>query len=148
MSKRKDAKIALLHSRQQELKTLVQDGRMEEAMDSAQKWGLDVDAVLEAVGQEPGPVSSPHFHPPSEVFETPEPPKCVEPEPAKVFWPLVADVSIASHPLNKRLYVIRLDDGRRANLWRMGATYPVGVGVRVNLVEIVGDQAYYEPATS
>jgi|APGre2960657373_1045057.scaffolds.fasta_scaffold00826_11 hypothetical protein len=148
MSKRKDAKIALLHSRQQELKTLVQDGRMEEAMDSAQKWGLDVDAVLEAVGQEPGPVSSPHFHPPSEVFETPEPPKCAEPEPAKELWPLVADVSIASHPLNKRLYVVRLDDGRRANLWRMGATFPVGAGVRVKLVEMVGDQPYYELTTS
>ena len=144
MSKRKDAKIALLHSRQQELKTLVQDGRMEEAMDSAQKWGLDVDAVLEAVGQEPGPAATPHLTPPSEVFETPEPPKSSPSE----LWPSVADVSIASHPLNKRLYVIRLDDGRRANLWRMGATYPVGVGVRVKLVEMVGDQAYYEPATS
>jgi len=144
MSKRKDAKIALLHSRQQELKTLVQDGRMEEAMDSAQKWGLDVDAVLEAVGQEPGPTAPPHFHPPSEVFETPEPPKSSPSE----LWPSVADVSIASHPLNKRLYVVRLDDGRRASLWRMGATYPVGAGVRVKLVEMVGDQAYYEPATS
>jgi hypothetical protein len=148
MSKRKDAKIALLHSRQQELKTLVQDGRMEEAMDSAQKWGLDVDAVLDAVGQEPGPTAPPHFTPPLAPDPEPETPKCVEPEPAKGLWPSVADVSIASHPLNKRLYVIRLDDGRRASLWRMGATYPVGAGVRVKLVEMVGDQAYYEPATS
>ena len=52
---------------------------------------------------------------------------------------------VASHPLNKRLYVIKLDDGRRASLWRMGASFPVGAGVRVKLVEQVGDQAYYEP---
>jgi hypothetical protein len=149
MSKRKDAKIALLHSRQLELKTLVQEGRMEEAMDSAQKWGLDVDAVLDAVGQEPGPTAPPHFTPPLAPDPEPETPKSSEviTSPNEL-WPSVADVAIASHPLNKRLYVIRLDDGRRANLWRMGATYPVGAGVRVKLVEMVGDQAYYEPATS
>ena len=58
------------------------------------------------------------------------------------------DVVIASHPLNKRLYVIRLNDGRRANLWRMGGAFPVGAGLRVKLVELVGDQAYYEPIHS
>jgi hypothetical protein len=149
MSKRKDAKIALLHSRQQELKTLVQDGRMEEAMDSAQKWGLDVDAVLDAVGQEPGPTAPPHFTPPLAPDPEPGTPKSSEvlTSPNEL-WPSVADVAIASHPLNKRLYVVRLDDGRRASLWRMGATYPVGAGVRVKLVEMVGDQAYYEPAIS
>jgi hypothetical protein len=149
MSKRKDAKIALLHSRQLELKTLVQDGRMEEAMDSAQKWGLDVDAVLDAVNQEPGPAAPPHFTPPLAANPEPETPKSSEAITSpNELWPSVTDVAIASHPLNKRLYVIRLDDGRRANLWRMGATYPVGAGVRVKLVEMVGDQAYYEPATS
>lgn len=163
MSKRKDAKIALLHSRQLELKTLVQEGRMEEAMDSAQKWGLDVDAVLDAVNQEPGPgaklpftplsaansESPTHFHlplAPDPKLETPKSSEALT-SPNEL-WPSVTDVAIASHPLNKRLYVIRLDDGRRANLWRMGATYPVGAGVRVKLVEMVGDQAYYEPATS
>ena len=146
MSRRKDAKAALLQSRQYELNTLVQAGRMDEAMESAQKWGLDVDAVLDAVGQEPGTSPTPptpstavaEIAPPADPVSTPEPP----------LWPETADVVIASHPLNKRLYVIRLNDGRRANLWRMGGAFPVGAGVRVKLVELVGDQAYYEPIHS
>ena len=146
MSRRKDAKAALLQSRQHELNTLVQAGRMDEAMDSAQKWGLDVDAVLDAVGQEPGHPPTPptpstavaEIAPPTDPVSTPEPP----------LWPETADVVIASHPLNKRLYVIRLNDGRRANLWRMGGVFPVGAGLRVKLVEMVGDQAYYEPIHS
>lgn len=146
MSRRKDAKAALLQSRQHELNTLVQAGRMDEAMESAQKWGLDVDAVLDAVGQEPGTSPTPptpstavaEIAPPADPVSTPEPP----------LWPETADVVIASHPLNKRLYVIRLNDGRRANLWRMGGAFPVGAGLRVKLVEMVGDQAYYEPIHS
>lgn len=143
MSRRKDAKAALLQSRQYELNTLVQAGRMDEAMESAQKWGLDVDAVLDAVGQEPGTPPTPstavaEIAPPADPAPLPEPP----------LWPETADVVIASHPLNKRLYVIRLNDGRRANLWRMGGAFPVGAGLRVKLVEMVGDQAYYEPIHS
>lgn len=146
MSRRKDAKAALLQSRQHELNTLVQAGRMDEAMESAQKWGLDVDAVLDAVGQEPGTPPTP----PTSVLETANsvevPPPAPAPSPS--LWPETADVVIASHPLNKRLYVIRLNDGRRANLWRMGGVFPVGAGLRVKLVELVGDQAYYEPIHS
>lgn len=146
MSRRKDAKAALLQSRQHELNTLVQAGRMDEAMESAQKWGLDVDAVLDAVGQEPGHPPTP----PTFVLETANsvevPPPAPAPSPS--LWPETADVVIASHPLNKRLYVIRLNDGRRANLWRMGGAFPVGAGLRVKLVELVGDQAYYEPIHS
>lgn len=149
MSKRKDAKAALLQSRQYELNTLVQAGRMDEAMESAQKWGLDVDAVLEAVGQEPGTPPTPPT-PSIAVAEittsTPPTDPALLPEPP--LWPETADVVIASHPLNKRLYVIRLNDGRRANLWRMGGAFPVGAGLRVKLVEMVGDQAYYEPIHS
>lgn len=148
MSRRKDAKAALLQSRQYELNTLVQAGRMDEAMESAQKWGLDVDAVLDAVGQEPGTASTPPA--PSTAVAEIAPPSDPDLVPAEKppLWPETADVVIASHPLNKRLYVIRLNDGRRANLWRMGGAFPVGAGVRVKLVEMVGDQAYYEPIHS
>lgn len=146
MSRRKDAKAALLQSRQHELNTLVQAGRMDEAMESAQKWGLDVDAVLEAVGQEPGTASTPPT-PSTAVAEIAPPTDPVSTDKPSL-WPEVADVVVANHPLNKRLYVIRLNDGRRANLWRMGGAFPVGAGVRVKLVELVGDQAYYEPIHS
>lgn len=147
MSRRKDAKTALLHTRQQELKTLVQDGRMDEAMESAQRWGLDVDAVLDAVGQEPGSPTPPT---PSAVqIEEPAiPTPPIPPEPPKELWPSITDAVVSAHPLNKRLYVIKLNDGRRASLWRMGGVFPVGAGVRVKLVEQVGDQAYYEPIHS
>ncbi len=146
MSRRKDAKAALLQSRQHELNTLVQAGRMDEAMESAQKWGLDVDAVLDAVGQEPGTLPTPptFFLETANSVEAPTPPPAPEPP----LWPETADVVIASHPLNKRLYVIRLNDGRRASLWRMGGVFPVGAGLRAKLVEQIGDQAYYEPIHS
>ena len=159
MNRRKDVKTALLHTRQAELKTLVEGGRMDEAMESAQKWGMDVDAVLDAVGSgesdpplAPLPVSNPEpvavteVKPDSEPISTP--PTHLPPISPAPIWPEVADVVVASHPLNKRLYVIKLDDERRASLWRMGASFPVGAGIRVKLVEQVGDQAYYEPIHS
>lgn len=143
MSRRKDAKAALLQSRQHELNTLVQSGRMDEAMESAQKWGLDVDAVLEAVGQAP---DTPHT-PPTFVLETANsvPPP---PEPAPPLWPEVADIVVTAHPLNKRLYIGKLNDGRRVNVWRMGSRFPVSAGFRGKLVEMVGDQPYYAPIAS
>ncbi len=145
MSRRKDAKAALLQSRQHELNTLVQAGRMDEAMESAQNWGLDVDAVLEAVGQEPSIPPAP----PAVASEIVAPDASVPaPAPKPPLWPETADAVVAAHPLNKRLYVIKLNDGRRANLWRMGGAFPVGAGLRVKLVEMIGDQAYYEPIHS
>lgn len=156
MSRRKDAKTALLHTRQQELKTLVQDGRMDEAMESAQQWGLDVDSVLEAVGSGESdtplapypmrnlePAAIPEVKPDPEPISTPP-----TPPPPSPFWPEIADVVVAAHPLNKRLYVVKLNDGRRASLWRMGGVFPVGAGLRAKLVEQIGDQAYYEPIHS
>ena len=85
MSRRKDAKAALLQSRQHELNTLVQAGRMDEAMESAQKWGLDVDAVLDAVGQEPGHPPPP----PTFVLETANSVEAPPPAPAPTpsLWP-------------------------------------------------------------
>ena len=142
MSRRKDAKTALLHTRQQELRTLVQYGRMDEAMESAQRWGLDVDAVLDAVGQEPG---SPIPPIPSAVqIQEPAIPTPPEPEPAPL-WPDMTDIVVVAHPTNKRLYIGKLNDGRRVNVWRMGSRFPVSAGFKGKLFEMVGDQPYYAP---
>lgn len=59
-------------------------------------------------------------------------------------WPVRCEAEVYRRPLNKKLMVIRLDDGREARLWNAsGRSWTLGARVKVKLSE-AGTDAIYE----
>lgn len=61
-------------------------------------------------------------------------------------WPVKAEAEVSRFPVNPRMVVAMLPDGREATLWNhKGGRWTLGSKVRVKLVEVVGGEAaYYE----
>lgn len=145
-----------LASRKEMIRKLLARGEIEEAGMKCSEW----DIALEDCRMDPGMETVPELatEPDEEMklameSKAPPPPvlpnaPTVQPAPISERWPAETDVVVYGQPINRRMALVKLADGRQAMMWKRGANFPERSKVRVKLCDQVGPDAYYEPAVS
>ena len=152
--KGKASPAGLAKVRRSRIRDLLAKGEIEEAGMLCAEWGIDIEDCKLVAAAETLPElvkeKGPEIPPPDMTAAAPPLPSSPDTPPAPIQsrWPAEADVVVTAQPINPRMSLIRLEDGRRAMMWKRGSTFPVHAKVRVRLCDQVGPDAYYEPAVA
>lgn len=136
-----------LNNRRTKIRELLLAGDIEEAGRKSAKWNLPIeDCKVEAHWDAPEEtaMAEPIQFATKKAAEQTLPP---EPEPDMSAWPKRTTAYVYAYPVNNRMILIKLEDGRKAHFWRSSnQQYPIGAKLEVELMDRVGPEAYYELA--
>lgn len=141
-------------SRRHIIRGLLSRGEIEEAGMKCSEWGIDISECRLPADNEAVPEllqeASPELVQAMES-KAPPPPPLPSPEielPIASRWPVETDLVMSGQPVNRRMMLATLPDGRKAMMWKRGSNFPVFSKVRARLCDQVGPDAYYEPVVS